>query len=193
MLDRVKNFRRVFPQSHLCIVNGHIEGVWIVGNTYRSSASPSSYYGAYPYSYLRRVLSLFPDIEAPLHLFSGTVKSNCTLDIDVSVKPSICGDAQRLPIKSESLKLIVADPPYTERDAEKYGREMISRVKVFKECYRVLQKDSFLVWLDLIYPQFHWKQSFNFRLYGLIPVITSTNHRIRICVILQKKDGGLGD
>ncbi|MBW2561378.1 MAG: hypothetical protein JRE40_11055 [Deltaproteobacteria bacterium] len=185
MEERVKSFLSRFPKSHLCIVNGHLEGVWIVGNTFRGSYS-GGYYGCYPHSYLERVLSIFPDLK-PFHLFSGMVEDDWALDINPNSKASVIGDAHHLPIKSESLELIVADPPYTKEDARKYGFPMVKKTRVLQECWRVLRDGGFLVWLDLTYPQIHYKDLYNFKLYGLIAVVVSTQHRIRQCTILQKK------
>ncbi len=184
MESRISHFRHKFPKSHVCIVNGHIEGVWIVGNTYRGSYS-DKYYGAYPHSYLDRVTALFPDLK-PLHLFSGMVDDDLTLDMNPNSKARIMADAHHIPFKSDSLELIVADPPYTKEDATRYGTPPVKKIVVLRECWRVLAMNGLLVWLDLIYPQFCFKDWFNFKLYGLIAVIVSTQHRVRLVTILEK-------
>jgi len=182
--DRVAHFRRAFPKSHMCIINGRLSGMWLVGNTYRGAYS-DKYYGAYPHSYLDRVLSLFPDMEA-FHLFSGMVDAPLSMDLATRSKAKIIGDAHQMPIKSDSLEFLIADPPYTKEDAARYGTPPIGKIRILRECWRVLQMGGFLVWLDLTYPQHHYKDWFNFSLYGLIGVVISTQHRIRLCTVLQK-------
>jgi hypothetical protein len=184
MKDRVKNYLRDFPESHLCIINEHIEGLWIMGSSYSVGYS-KDWYGSYPFSYIERIMALFPDLE-PFHLFSGYVNEKLTLDINSKSKAKIRADAQNLPLRNGSIELFIADPPYDEKYAKEYGFSMISRNKVIEECYHALKPLGFLVWLDLLYPQFVFKEDYKYELYGIIGLVISTLHRIRQITILQK-------
>jgi len=186
MQDRVNNYRREFPLSHLCVVNDHIEGLWIIGHSFTSGYS-KEWYGAYPSSFLRRISAIFPELK-PFHLFSGWVKADWTLDLHKDSRAKIRGDAHNLPLRPESQDLFIADPPYSPKDAQHYNLPMISRNKVLEECWHALKPNGFLVWLDLIYPQFVLKNKYKYELYGLVAVIISTMHRIRQLTLLKKAE-----
>jgi len=166
-----------------------IYGVWIIGNNYQSK---NSFYGEYPPNYLKRINSMFYDIEEKqtLHLFSGSLNKDntneITFDINEKLNPSVVGDAHKLSeyFKKNSIDLIIADPPYSEEDANKYGIPMVKRNTVVKECYKILKKGGFLVWLDQVYPQYKKEQ---LKLIGSIGVIRSTNHRTRTVFIWRKE------
>jgi hypothetical protein len=81
-------------------------------------------------------------------------------------------------------KLIVADPPYTGEDCDHYGVPLIRRQVVVRECHKVLAPGGFLVWLDMVWPQYSKR---DWILRGLIGVVRSTNHRARIVTILEKR------
>lgn len=190
LTERCANYARVFPAWPAPFVgkDGRIQGVWLLGQNYRST---QSYYGEYPPNYLKRVFALFPDIQNPqqiLHLFSGVVsEQGITFDIDLcsQLHPDITGDAHALSsyFKLNSIMLILADPPYSKEDANHYGTPMINRNKVVKECYKILKPTGFLCWLDQVFPMYRKDQ---FDLIGVIGVIRSTNHRVRCLFIFQK-------
>lgn len=168
---------------------GYIMGVWIIGNYYKNS---TDYYGAYPHSYLDRIMSLFPDIphERILHLFSGSLKKGeCPgfrFDLNVDCEPDIIGNAEKLTEylpDGMQFDLILADPPYSQEDADHYGTPMVNRNKVVSECVKVLRPGGFLVWLDQVYPMFTKDE---LELVGTIALIRSTNHRIRMVFIWRR-------
>lgn len=196
--DRATFYNKTFPtfakQAPLFATERWLLGVWMIGNDYRSK---KKYYGEYPPKYLERIRSLFPDIDTELHLFSGSIEGNnekiITFDMKKQVKtedgsiiiPNIIGNAEQLSkyFPSNSQMLIIADPPYSDEDATHYGTPLVNRNKVVKECYSVLKKDGFLVWLDQVYPMYSSKY---LKLIGTISVIRSTNHRVRVVFIYQK-------
>jgi len=177
--------------------NGAIYGFWLVGRWYNVTKGGKYYYGAYPPTYLARIHALFSITDKDLfqqpykilHLFSGTVKGNgkniITLDIKSELNPDVVGDAQKLSkyFSEDYFDLIIADPPY-EDNYIKYGTKKFSRKKVLGECYKVLKKDGYLVWLDTILIQ--WSKKF-WDLKGIIGLCQSTNHRIRAVAILRCK------
>lgn len=184
--DRAENYHNAFPDfPELRIFNDRIEDLWFLGNDYSNG---SSYYGAYPKSYLKRMKVLFT--ERPLlHLFSGEIRGpmeeSWTFDIREESKADWIGDAEKLSqhINTMRFRLIFADPPYSQEDAEHYGTTLIKRNTVIAECHKILHPGGFLVWLDQVFPMFSKK---NWHLAGMIGIVISTNHRFRCATILQK-------
>jgi SAM-dependent methyltransferase len=149
--ERIEGYRKTFPKFPPPVVVGKgILGVWMIGNNYKSA---TGYYGEYPPSYMRRVMSMFPDKKKVLHLFSGAIPPGpyTRLDANPANNPDIVGDAQEMKFKAGSFDLILADPPYTEDDSKHYGTPMPNRFKVTQECARVLKPDGHLVWLDTVF------------------------------------------
>ncbi len=179
---RAELYNSAFPQyakyAWLQASDSWLWGIWSIGNNYKGSG----YHGSYPPSYLKRVMSMFPDAESILHLFSGSLDENIRgerLDINPALNPDIVGDAHKLgEIANEigSYDLIVADPPYTESDADKYGTPMVNRNKVVKECHKILEPGGYLIWLDQTLPLYRkddWNRCIS------IGIERSTNHRFR--------------
>ena len=162
--------------------------MWLLGNAYKGSG----FYGAYPPSYLRRVRALFPDVppEVWLHLYSGSLGPEVPgLRLDISMepgrmRPSIVADARHVPIRSGSIRLSAADPPYSKPDAVRYGTPIVlNKPQVLRELARVTVSGGFLVWLDTTLPLYDGKV---WRHFGMICVQRSTNHRTRLCSLFQR-------
>jgi len=187
--ERADNFSKSFPKySPLVIHNERLYGFWVIGRWY---ASNRSFYGSYPPSYLARVRSLFPDCEKVLHLFSGAVDdirpNEVTYDIKPDFSPTVCDDVRNLlkHFGPSEFELILADPPYEERDFEKYGCKPFNKKKVIEECSSIVKPGGFLVWLDTRLPQFSKRF---WQIYGIIGLVQSTNHRVRAITIFQKEE-----
>lgn len=186
---RAINYNTTFPkfseQAPLVATERWLYGVWMMGNNYHNKMG---YYGEYPPTYLKRIYSLFPDINAKdiLHLFSGSLgddEKGDRVDINPELKPTYIGDASKLSIVvPRKYKLILADPPYSNEDAEHYGVPMINRNIVVSECWKTLQQGGFLVWLDQVQPMYKKE---NMQLVGTIGIIRSTNHRVRFTFIWE--------
>ena len=179
--ERIDNYHDKFPKySKLMLNNNVIEGIWVMGNNYTTK---SSLYGAYPYGYLNRIFSLFPRTDKTLHLFSGSLPDSDEYDkVDFN-----CGiDAHNMSeiIQNNFYSLVLSDPPYSIEDCDHYGCCMVKRNIVFKECFKVMEKDGILIWLDQVLPNYK-KTEFN--IIGRIGMVKSTNHRFRVITIFQKK------
>lgn len=174
-------FGQRFPASRFMIGDRWATAVWIMGNNYKGSG----YYGAYPPAYVPRIYSMFPEPERILHLFSGSLTKEgvahpCTevfrLDLNPKYQPDFVQDAEAMALPDNCFDLILADPPYSEEDAKRYGRPLCDRNRVLAECHRILSKDGYLVWLDQSQPMYsktYWQWV------GVISVLRSTNHRVR--------------
>ncbi len=178
--ERAKFYNEDFPQyakyAWLQASNQWLWGIWSIGNNYKGSG----YHGSFPPSFLKRTMSMFPDAERVLHLFSGSLDESVNgdrFDINPDLKPDILGDAENLSnLVTKSYDLIIADPPYTDSDALKYGNPMVNRNKVLKECHKVLDRGGYLLWLDMtlcLYRKDEWDRCIS------IGIERSTNHRFR--------------
>lgn len=156
-----------------------------MGNDYRVK---STYYGGYPAGYLRRVRALSPDKHKILHLFSGKVDTEVmpglTVDINPENRPDIVDDAQTLTSTPlESFDLVMADPPYSVEDCERYQTTMVKRNKVMAALGARLNPGCHVVWLDQVLPMFRKDQ---FAIDAVIGMVKSTNHRFRVVVVFWK-------
>jgi hypothetical protein len=185
--ERVFAYNTTFPKyPKLFVDKGWLIGSWCFGNNYRGSG----YHGAYPPSYMKRIMSMFQDIKNNriLQLFSGSLNitsPGIRLDINPKMNPDVVGDAQNLGniFAPNSFDLILADCPYSLKDATIYGYPMINRKKVISECFKILTKGGILVWMDLFLPMY---RKIEFKRLGEIQLVRSTNHRFRGSVFFER-------
>ena len=184
--DRIDSYVREtkFPRSLFISEDGRIVGTWIMGNDYRVK---SEYYGGYPAGYLRRVRALFPEKKRVLHLFSGKVDlvtlPGDTVDINSALGPTYVDDAQTLErVPLDRYDLILADPPYSVDDAERYQTTMVKRNTVMRALQRV-KPGTHIVWLDQVLPMYR-KDTFNID--AVIGMVKSTNHRFRLVTVFHR-------
>lgn len=166
-----------------------IYGVWMPGQDYRNK---TRYYGAYPAGYLDRVMALFPDVCRPrasqsdlLHVFSGSLPPGNYKRCDM-VQPAELGcSVYDLPKHLVHCpRLVLADPPYSSADAEKYCTPMVDRRRAMAALAMVTQPGGHLVWLDTVWPM-HRKTEW--RTVGRIALVRSTNHRVRMVSIFERR------
>ena len=189
--DRISTYvqETSFPKCLFIGADGRVVGTWIMGNDYRVK---SEYYGGYPAGYLRRVKSLFPDKKRTLHLFSGKVDLSAfpgdTVDINSEFNPTYLDDAQTLTkVPLERYDLVLADPPYSVEDAERYQTTMVKRNLVMRALQR-LPIGAHVVWLDQVLPMYR-KDAFDQE--GVIGMVKSTNHRFRVITIFRRRDAAI--
>ena len=178
------NYALSFPKyPSMWVDKGWLMGVWVIGNLY---ARKTNYYGAYPHRFLDRVRSMFPERKKVLHLFAGVVEpldNEITLDIRPELLPMVVADAHDLlPFSDSTFDLVLADPPYTPKDAEHYGTKGVNRAKVMRNLRPSVIPGGYLCWLDTVRPMYRrqdWKQV------GAIAVLVSTNTRVRCLSIFK--------
>jgi hypothetical protein len=187
--DRIDNYaaKTGFPRSLFVSEDNRVVGTWIMGNDYRVK---SSYYGGYPAGYLKRVKALFPEKRRVLHLFSGKVDlatlPGDTVDINPALKPTYLDDAQSLSgVPLDQYDLILADPPYSIEDAERYQTTMIKRNLVMRALQGALP-GTHVVWLDQVLPMY---RKDTFAVDAVIGMVKSTNHRFRVVTVFRRLDG----
>ena len=184
-------------------------GTWAIGACYKN---PNPLYGAYPHGYLERVHSMFPDTCSILHVFSGGLTKDAaemaaakgeamahelplevTGPFDIELvdlhgpeqgrHPTWQGDLHAMPAEwNGRFDLVLADPPYSAADAEKYGTPMVNRGQVLRTLRRVTKKGGNLVWLDVVWPM-HRKEDWH--TWAQIGLVRSTNHRVRLVSMFE--------
>lgn len=184
--DRIRNYVKEthFPEALFVAGDGRVVGMWVMGNDYRVK---SEYYGGYPAGYLRRIRSLFPDKTSVLHLFSGLVDRSIipgdSVDINPFCSPTYIDDAQTLTkVPLETYDLVMADPPYSVEDAERYQTSMIKRNVVMRTLGERLTPGCHVVWLDQVLPMYRKDE---FQIEAIIGMVKSTNHRFRVITIFN--------
>lgn len=194
---RATIYNTCFPdRPPLAYNHDWITGTWAIGACYKN---PNTLYGAYPYGYLKRVHKMFPDARNILHIFSGGMSKDAALsELDyqpdrmelVDCKgpedgryPTWQGSVLELPEEwNDCFDLILADPPYSTEDAEKYNVPMVNRGAVTTAVRRVCKKGGTMVWLDTQWPM-HQKKCW--KTYGHIGLVRSTQHRMRLVTFFE--------
>jgi hypothetical protein len=164
-----------------------LNAIWLLGNNYRNK---TDYYGAFPPGYMPRIRPLFPEIPAArwVHLYAGSLTAEepgTRIDLRRDKRPTLCADARALPLRDASVPIVSADPPYTGKDALRYGTPIVlNKPKVLREIARVTQPGGFLVWLDTTLPMYRGADWYHF---GMICIQRSTNHRTRLCSLFERR------
>ena len=97
--------------------------------------------------------------------------------------PTWQGDVMNLPVEwNGRFDLILADPPYSQSDAELYGTSMINRSEVIDKLRHVAKTGATLVWLDQVWPM---HRKYEWKTYGHIGLVRSTNHRMRLVTLFE--------
>lgn len=178
-------FGERYPDSRLALTaNGRgFQGTWFLGQNYRST---TKYYGAYPPSYLPRVMTMFPDAGIYLHGFSGSLPSSPRyVRLDRRRPADVVGDAQKLPavFVETRFRLQMFDPPYSKGDAVRYDCTMPDRRKVLRGAAEISVPGGFVVWLDTVWPQVARER---LEKVGVIAIYRSSNHRVRSAFFFRR-------
>lgn len=183
MRNRVTLWNKKFKGKYPKIVFDRkwLYGVWYCGTDYRKA----KYYGQYPPHFLTRLLTLFPDKKRIVHLCSGVVNQDITIDIKRELRPVICADIQNLPFKDNVIDLFVADPPYSKQHAEEdYGTPYPTMYKAMKSALPSLKVGGFFCILDIRYPSYKRKNGWS--LVSIIMVVTGFAKVFRGVTIFEK-------
>ena len=187
--DRAAAYNAAYPNYPPLVTTTDsrwLYGVWEIGNNYRNK---TSYYGAFPPRFLDRLMALFPDItrrEQCLHVFSGSLPASVRYFRLDSHQPAEyrCTVADYSQSGDVNLwDLQVADPPYTVADAARYGTPMVDRRKTLRALASVASNAGNLAWLDTVKPMY---RKADWRLWGEIAVVRSTNHRVRMLFLFER-------
>jgi hypothetical protein len=174
-----------FPNSLFVAGDGRVVGTWIMGNDYRVK---SAYYGGYPAGYLRRIAALFPDRRRVLHVFSGKVDLSAmpgdTVDVNPALSPTWVADAHDLSaVPLAEYDLVLADPPYSVEDADRYQTTMVKRNVVMRSLAAGMREGARVVWLDQVLPMYRKDE---WAIEAVIGMVKSTNHRFRVTTVFRR-------
>lgn len=161
---------------------GWVYGVWYCGTSW----DRVRLHGQYPPTFLKRARALFPQAERVLHAPSGTVsEGGITVDrvVDDVRRPMVQADCSALPFKDGSFDLVLADPPYTAEDSEKYGCAKWPQQKAIAEFHRVLRPGGHLGYLHTHYPMYRRK---DWSLKALIAVVTGFQRATRMFSVFER-------
>lgn len=163
-------------------------GIWVVGAAY---GNESDYYGAHPRTYLERVWSMFPDVvpqtDTVLHAFSGSLPAGLYSRCDLRQPSEYPCAVDRLPerLLGRKFRLCFADPPYSAEDAVHYGTPMVNRGQCMRSLAACVEVGGHVVWLDTVWPMHRKSQ---WRTVGRICLVRSTNHRVRLVSIFERRE-----
>jgi 16S rRNA G966 N2-methylase RsmD len=111
-----------------------------------------------------------------------------TVDVNAELAPTFVDDAQTLErVPLERYDLVLADPPYSVEDAERYRTTMVKRNAVMSALGR-LAPGTHIVWLDQVLPMYR-KDAFEME--AVIGMVKSTNHRFRVVTVFRRRDAPL--
>jgi hypothetical protein len=157
------------------------------------------YYGAYPRGFLRKARELVlagQPFDAPiLHVCSGRVRdyqtrgfgpNDCTFDLDPSLNPDFVADARDpAAYNHERWAAILADPPYTAEDADKYAPSSValpSPYVIVRNAIAALEPGRRAGILHYFSPQAPKGSKF----VACVTVLTGFNNRARLLSVYEK-------
>ena len=167
--------------------------VWLLARAKLKAGQ--KYYGAYLGGFPERARSLLSaSIQEPvLHVCGGMAKlypyaggfgpHDKTLDLDPNVAPDFCQDARNL--YPAGFKAILADPPYSETDAEHYwpGKSRYPQPnEIVKRGIEALEVGGRVGIIHYILPS----PPKNAKFIAAIGVICGFNNRIRIYSVFER-------
>ena len=159
---------------------------WFLGQNYRNA---TDYYGAYPPMYWKRIQTFVKPGDKVVHLFSGSLAKGDYLrvDVDPETNPDVCCKSEEVDksIPHNSIDVVFADPPYSTADSKiGYKGNYPNKKKTLSAVHSILKPGGLLFWLDTALPMFRKTE---FELVGVITILISTNHRVRLVSIFRKK------
>ena len=161
------------------------QATWFLGQNYQNA---TTYYGAYPPMYWKRIQTFIRPNDAVVHLFSGSLTAGdyVRVDMDEMMNPDVCCRTEDVHnhIAHNSIDIVFADPPYSKADSDiGYKSNYPNKKKTISSVYHILKPNGLLFWLDTALPMFRKTE---FELVGVISIIISTNHRIRLVSVFRK-------
>jgi hypothetical protein len=122
-------------------------------------------------------------------VFSGAVDLGAmpgdTVDCNPSLSPTFVADAHDLSrVPLADYDLILADPPYSIEDAERYRTTMVKRNVVLRSLAAGAASGARVVWLDQVLPMYRKAE---WDIEAVVGIVKSTNHRFRVMTIFRRR------
>jgi hypothetical protein len=147
--------------------------------------------GGYPIGFMKMAYKTL-GVQNPdnvLHLCCGSVKQGIRVDIRESVGPDILADCRNVPLPADSVRWIMADPPYSKEYAKNlYGTEGHYPLpsEILGEASRLLVPGGRVGLLHFQVPMFRKP----LRLIGVWGISTGLGYAIRAWTVFEKADSG---
>lgn len=176
-------YGKKYPDSKF--YNKRATATWFLGQNYQNA---TTYYGAYPPMYWKRIQTFIKPDDKVVHIFSGSLQQGnyVRVDMDKEQNPDICCKAEEIHnhIEHNSIDVVFADPPYSKADSDiGYKGNYPNKKQTLHSLHKILKPNGLIFWLDTALPIFRKTE---YKLVGTIAIIISTNHRIRLTSIFQK-------
>lgn len=162
------------------------QATWFLGQNYQNA---TTYYGAYPPMYWKRIQTFVKPGDKVVHLFSGSLPRSddyVRVDMDADLNPDVCCRSEEVDkhIAPNSVDIVFADPPYTQADSVKgYKGNYPNKKATLTAVSHILKPNGIVVWLDTCLPMFRKTE---LELAGVITILISTNHRVRLASVFRK-------
>lgn len=153
--------------------------VWILPRPRRDK-----FRGGFPLHFEKKLLRLYGSPKIVLHPFGGKAEYGWRIDVNPDVEPDIVADAHQLPIRDNSIDMIILDPPYSEE----YSKEIFGTGKVrywtyIREAVRVCKPGGYIAMYHLYEPGLPKGVRWSRRIF----VGTRKWHKPRVCCVWQKE------
>lgn len=167
-------------------------------------SKPPEVWGQYPKGFIQQAArALGAQRDRILHLCSGALRRGDGIRVDIrfSVRPDICADARRLPLRPDSVDAVLIDPPYSvEYTAGLYGRALTRAGRprkvryprpshLLREAARVVRPCGRVGILHFIVPMV--PKEIGLRQIACFGITTGAGYRIRALSIYEKSQGAL--
>ena len=107
-----------------------------------------------------------------------------TVDVNADMNPTWVADAHDLSaVPLGEYDLVLADPPYSVEDAERYQTTMVRRNVVMRSLAAGMCAGARVVWLDQVLPMYRKDE---WAIEAVIGMVKSTNHRFRVTTVFRR-------
>jgi hypothetical protein len=143
--------------------------------------------GGYPHGFIELASRLMgcDDLAGVVHLCSGSVRATRTFDLRPGAGSAVRADVRELPIRSSSVRWVMADPPYDQDYAEalwSMGKQYPTPMVLLREVGRILAPGGRAAVLHHLVPALPPSLA---RL-GTYGVTTGPGYRIRALTIVER-------
>lgn len=145
--------------------------------------------GGYPHGFIELSAQLMgipvEDLGGVVHLCSGSVRAARTFDLRDGAGAAVRADVRELPIRSGSVRWVMADPPYDQDYAEEIwsmGKAYPTPMVMLREVGRILQPGGRAAFLHHLVPGLPPTLT----RVGTYGVTTGPGYRIRALTIVER-------
>jgi SAM-dependent methyltransferase len=162
--------------EYTVLENGYIHGTWFCGRP------TEKYYGSHPKGFWRRAQEIIGS-DNMLHWFCGLAEGGHRVDGNPDVNPDTVCVGTALPFPDNHFDSAYADPPYSPRDAKRYGLKYPPARTVLREMARVTKPGRLVGLLHEFLPVV---KGSGCKLVGVIGIINGPQKRIRGFYLFRK-------